>query len=165
MWTSWKGGTVPRHSGGLTVEIDGMMETLKAFRGLDADLRSETNKDLRAAAGKCAGGLAAQLVQAASSCGVPVAPRVAQSVRVKSDRIPVVSIGGAKKVGSGKRGHAGALVWGSEQGPKSDPNRFAVGPNAAGYWIAPTTNRFADGPALDVYRRAVFDLLQKHGLA
>ena len=59
--TSSRRATVARHSGGLTVEMDGMMETLKAFRGLDADLRSETNKELRAAAKDCATGLAGQL--------------------------------------------------------------------------------------------------------
>lgn len=154
-----------RQTGGLAVEIDGMMETLTAFRALEADLRKEANTELRQAAKTCAGQLAAGLARAASSSGVPVAPRVAQSITVKSDRIPVISIGGAKKVGTGKRGNAGALVWGSEQGPKGDPNRFGVAPNLAGYWIAPTVERFQSGPAIPTYQRAVFDLLRKHDLA
>ena len=153
-----------RTTGGVSIEMDGLVETLGAFRALSGDLRSETNAELRAAAGVCAGGLVRQLVAAASSSGVPVAPRVARSIRVKSDRIPVISIGGATKVGTGKRGHAGALVWGSEQGPKSDPNRFAVSPNSAGYWIAPTVARFASDDAIEVYKRAVYDLLKKNGL-
>lgn len=150
-----------RTTGGLAVEMDGMTETLKAFRGLEADLRKEANAELRAAAHECAAKLALNLVAAASSSGVPVAPRVARSIRVKSDRLPVVTIGGATKVGTGKRGNAGALVWGSEQGPKGDPNRFAVAPNLAGYWIAPTVAKFAEGPALDAYRRAVADCMRK----
>ena len=151
-------------SGGVSLEVDGLMETLKAVRGLEADLRKETNKELRGAARECATRLAAQLVRAAHASGVPVAPRVAEAITVKSDRIPVVAIGGAKKVGSGKRGQAAALVWGSEQGPKSDPNRFAVAPNAAGYWIAPTVAAFGSSAALERYQRAVYEILHESGL-
>lgn len=155
---------MPRTTGGLAVEMDGMMETLKAFRALDADLRRTANGELREAAAKTATELVVGLQAAASSSGVPVAPRVARSIRVKSDRLPVVSIGGAMKVGTGKRGNAGALVWGSEQGPKSDPNRFGVAPNPAGYWIAPAVQRFTEGPALDNFRRAVAAIMRKYGL-
>lgn len=148
-----------RTSGGVSVEIDGLMETLKATRGLEKDLRSEANAELRSAAKSCASGLAADLVRAAEASGVPVAPRVARSLRVKSDRIPVVSIGGATRVG--RRGApAGSLVWGSEQGPKSDPNRWGI-PPSAGRWIAPTVSRFASSEAVAVYKRAVLDVLKK----
>lgn len=153
---------MPRQTGGLSVEMDGMMETLKSVRGLaDALDRKEANAELRAAAKETASGLAVGLVAAASSSGVPVAPRVARSIRVKSDRLPVVSIGGPTKVGSGKNGSAGALVWGSEQGPKGDPNHFGVAPNASGYWIGPTVQRWTEGPALDNYRRAVAAILRR----
>ena len=147
-----------------SVEIDGLTDTLKAFRGLESDLRKEANSELRAAATECATGLARDLVSAAASSGVPVAPRVATSIKVKRDRIPVVSIGGSKRVGTGKRGAAAALVWGSEHGPKGDPNRFAVAPNSGGYWIAPTVKRFGEGPALSTYKRAVADIMRKWGL-
>ena len=153
-----------RTTGGLALEIDGLQETLKAFRQLDADLRAEANGELRDAADHCASGLVVALVSAASSSATPVAARVARSIKVKRDRIPVVYIGGASKVGTGKRGHAGALVWGSEQGPKGDINHFAAAPNPGGYWIAPTVARFGEGPALDTYRRAVGTIMRKHGL-
>jgi len=154
-----------KRGGGITnVEMEGMLETIGAVRALEKELRNEANSKLRAAAKECAAPLAADLVRAAAGSGVPVAARVARSIRVKSDRIPVVSIGGAKKVGSGKRGAAAALVWGSEQGPKSDPNHFGVAPNSAGYWIAPTVASFADGPGLDRFRRAVYEILHESGL-
>lgn len=137
---------------------------MKAFGQLERDLRAEANGELRDAADRCASGLVVSLVSAASSSGVPVAPRVARSIKVKRDRVPVVAIGGATKVGTGKRGQAGSLVWGSEQGPKGDVNHFGVATNAAGYWIAPTVARFGDGPAIDTYRRAVADIMRKHGL-
>jgi len=59
---------------------------------------------------------------------------------------------------------AGALVWGSERGPASDPNRFAVSPNGGGYWIAPTVERFGRSDAVESYKRAVFDTLHRYGL-
>jgi hypothetical protein len=145
---------------GLAVEIDGLQETIKAVQSLEREYaRPAANKELRAAARECATPLAGALAVAASASGVPVAPRVAQSIRVKSDRLPVVQIGGPKKVGSGKRGAAAALVWGAEQGPKSEPNRFGVAPHPSGYWIAPTVARFAEGPAIETYKRAVFETL------
>ena len=41
---------VARTTGGVSLEVDGLTETLKAFRGLEADLRKEANSELRAAA-------------------------------------------------------------------------------------------------------------------
>ena len=153
-----------RGSAAPSVELEGLTETLKAFNGLQADLKKEANSELRTAAGSCADGLARALRAAASSSGVPVAPRVARSIKVKKDRIPVVSIGGKMKVGTGKRGAAAALVWGSERGPASEPNHFGVAANSSGYWIAPTVAAFGEGPALQTYQRAVVDIMKRYGL-
>ena len=147
------------------VELEGMTETLKAVRGIsDALERKETNKQLRGAARECATHLAADLARAAQASGVPVAPRVAKSIKVKSDRLPVVAIGGPKKVGTGKRGSAAALFWGSEHGPTSDPNHFGVAPNSVGYWVAPTVERFRSSQAIPVFQRAVVDIFREHRL-
>jgi hypothetical protein len=151
-----------RTTGEASVELDGIFETLAAFRGLSADLRKEANSELRVAAKTCATVLAGRLSRAAASSGVPVAARVARSIRVKSDRVPVVSIGGATKVGAGGA-PAGVLVWGSEQGPKGEVNHFGV-PPSSGYWIAPTVAAFQGAEAIEIYKRAVFDLQRKHGL-
>ena len=151
-----------RTSGGLTVEMDGIFETLKAVRQVEADLRPGVNNELRDAAEASAGELAAELVTSASASGVPVAPRVAASIRVKRDRVPVVSIGGSAPVG--RRGApAGALVWGSEQGPKGGVNHWGV-PASSGYWIAPAVDRYSR-TALDKFRRAVFEIFRRNGLA
>jgi hypothetical protein len=145
----------------LRVEMDGIFETLKAIRGVQADLRPEVNGELRDAAGQSAGGLGDELRSSAASSGVPVAPLVARSIRVKRDRVPVVSIGGSMRVGAGGA-PASALVWGSEQGPKGDVNHWAV-PPSSGYWIAPAVERYSRH-ALENFRRAVFVILNRHGL-
>jgi len=148
-----------------SVEADGLLETVRSFNGLPRDLaRPTANRQLRQASGDCAGGLAGDLRAAALASGVPVAGRVAASIRVKSDRLPSVSVGGSTRVGRhGAR--AGALVWGSEHGPAAGAgvNHFGVG-RSRGYWIAPTVDRFKGSTALRAYQRAVYQLLRKWGL-
>ena len=141
----------------------GAVETLKAFKGLDADLRKQANGELRAAAGVCARRLVELLQASAASSGVPVAPRVARSAKVKSDRLPAVSVGGSRRVGR-YGAPASALVWGSERGPRGDVNHWAV-PPSAGHWIRPAVKRFEESGAPEEYSRAVDDLIQRYGLA
>lgn len=150
-----------KQAGGLSCEVDGLAETQKAIDAVASDLRTQQNAELKAARARLASSLAGRLRAAAVSSGVPVAPRVARSIKAGPSG---VSVGGAMLVGTGKRGFAAVLVWGSEQGPKSEPNRFAVAPNSAGYWINPTTTAFAGAEAVDAYRRAVDDTLKAHKL-
>jgi hypothetical protein len=141
--------------------MDGLMETLKAVRGVEAELRPGVNGEIRQAAERSAGELVVELQSSAASSGVPVAPRVASSAKVKRDRIPTVYIGGGKRVG--RRGApAGVLAWGSEQGPKGHVNHFGV-PAGSGYWIAPAVAR-AGPRAVETFRRALADIYRKHGL-
>ena len=144
------------------VEVEGLTETLKALRGVEKDLRMSANGEIRDAAGRCAEVLVGQLVAAASSSGVPVAPRVARSIKVKRDRYPSVSVGGTQPVG--RRGAIAAkLVWGSEHGPASSPNHFGVGPGP-GYWLAPTVARFKQGPAVATFEAAIARVFRRYGL-
>ena len=130
---------------------------MKTLRGVQADLRKQTNAELRRAAKRTASGLVSALQ--AHAGGTPQAGLVASTARVKSDRLPAVEIGGTKRVG-----HRGTVVakifWGSERGGRN----FAAPRNPAGYWIDPTTKSFADGPAVDEYRAAVADILRSNGL-
>lgn len=148
-----------RGPAGIGVQLEGVDETLRALDDVERDLAH--GKRLAAARGDVARRLASALEHAAGSSGVPVAPRVASSISVTPAG---VAIGGGKMVGTGKRGYAAVLVWGSERGPASDPNRFAVAPNSAGYWIAPTAKRFRERDAVDAYRRAVDQTVRDAGL-
>ena len=140
------------------VEVEGLVETLAAFKALDADLRAEANSELRTAARQAAGVLVGQLQLAAAGSGVPVAPRVAGSIKVKNDRIPAVQIGGSKRVG--RRGApASALLWGSEHGG----HNFAAAAGGS-YWIQPTVQAFQRDEAVTIYKRAIVDLQKRHGL-
>jgi hypothetical protein len=145
------------------VETEGLEETKAAFDELRKGLDAIDAGELRAASVEASTELAARLRAAASSSGVPVAPRVAQSVRPKLGGWPGVTIGGGVPVG--RRGAIAAkLLWGSETGPAGDPNHFAVAPNAAGYWITPTTKAFKSGPGMARFRDAVDKLIHRTNL-
>jgi hypothetical protein len=143
------------------VELEGAVETVQAIRGVQADLRPTVNGELRDAAGVSADELAGELVSSAGSSGVPVAPRVARSIRVVRDRIPSVSIGGGMAVGA-RGGRASDLVWGSEHGPSGAVNHFAVAPSS-GYWIKPAVDRYGHR-ALAHFQRAVEQIVHRRGL-
>lgn len=145
-----------------TAEVDGLRETMRALNGCELAIRRQANGELRKAAGDCARGLVDLLKASAASSGVPVAPLVASSVRVKSDRLPVVSIGGPKKVGR-NRVPAARLMWGSEHGPATDPNHFGV-PPGPGYWIKPAVARFQASDAERLYRAAVYAIFRRYRL-
>ena len=140
------------------IEIEGMTETLKAFQGLEQDMRRQANSELRKAAGDCARGLVAALQSSAAGSATPVARRVASSVKVKNDRLPSVSIGGSRKVG--RRGAPAArLLWGSEHGGTN----FAAGPSG-GYWIKPAVEQFKSNRAITIYRTQVGAIMRKYRL-
>ena len=147
----------------VSVELDGLQETLRAFQGLEKDLRRVANGELRRAAGECASALVGDLQTSAASSGVPVAPRVARSAKVRSDRLPAVAIGGSARVG--RRGApASALVWGSEHGPSGAVNHFGV-PPGGGYWIKPAVERFKSSRAVAIFSDAVAAIQRRWGLA
>jgi hypothetical protein len=145
-----------------SVDMQGMKETQRALDELERALHRPSAGELRATADGLRGELVGALVAAAGSSGVPVASRVAQTIRPSAEGSwPAVSIGGSTPVGR-YGAIAAKLLWGSEHGAQSDPNRFAAGPSA-GYWIAPTVKRFKDGPAMRAFTKAVDGVAAKAG--
>ena len=143
------------------VSVEGVRETQKALDGLGDDLKPG-GAVTEAAGNALAELLAPALVASAQASGVPVAPRVARSVRVERGSRPGVSIGGSVAVGAGGA-PAYKLVWGSERGPASEPNHFAVSPGP-GYWIKPAVDRVGGTPALMAFDLAIAGRIRRHGL-
>lgn len=114
------------------IRIDGVRETLTAFRGLPR----EASAELRDAAGDLAKMLARKAQAGALAEGAQAA-LMAPTVKAGRDRVPVVQAGGAKRVGS-RRAPAWKLLFGSEFGS----NRFAQFPRSHqgrdGIWFFPT---------------------------
>lgn len=95
----------------LTVEIDGVRETLAAFR----ELPKQATDKLRDAAGEIASDLVPVVRSAARTDRSPQAALVASTVKVRRDRVPVLVAGGTKRLGV-NRAPAFKLLFGSEFG-------------------------------------------------
>lgn len=160
-----------RANRGPTVYVDDSdVQTLfRALGKVNADLRKDTNAQLRIAAKECATELAMLLKINFAGAPAPQTKLVELSVRVKSDRTPVVTVGGKKKVGRAyksrkggtRRAAAGTLLWGVEYGDKH--GRFASR-NEDGYWIKPTVKQFSETGAIPKYKKAVVAILTDAGV-
>ncbi len=132
--------------------VEGLSETEHALAGVADDLKPGGAVDAEAG-NAVAELLAPALVAAAASSGVPVASRVARSIRVKPGPRPTGRDGAP----------AYQLVWGSEHGPAGEPNHFAV-PHGPGYWIKPTVDRVKGSTATPAFDLAIAGRIRRHGL-
>lgn len=121
------------------VEVSGLNETLRAFNAYGKN----ANKELRAAAGAEVNRIVPAIVLAAGATS-PTAVLVGPSVRRRSDRVPVIQVGGSRRVRPrtrpGRRVTAGDLVFGSEFGGGRNPttHQFAPWVGRRGRWFWPT---------------------------
>lgn len=141
-----------------TFDTRDMLPLIGALRGVDAELRRQARGELRSAAAESAAGLVLLLRQAAAAASTPQAVLMAPTIRVKADVLPIVQIGGSRRVGH-RRTPAGRLVWGSESGGE----RFTQ-PRGGAYWITPTVNAYARTGAARAYQRAVVGVLRRAGV-
>lgn len=119
---------------GITVRfrVEGLQETLKAFR----ELPKNASDELRDAAQQLSEFIALKVRQSGMSDAAPQSRLVATTVKAKRDRVPVVEAGGTTPLG--RRGKpAYKLLFGSIFG--SDVYTQFGRPHAgtAGYWFFP----------------------------
>ena len=160
---------------------------LKNLISLLNSLDKETQNAVRDAAQPLSKRLAGQLYQFGKLSPTPQTKLVMESISTPRDRLIRVDIGGAKKVGrkyggtaskSGKGNRvsqiaapAGALLWGSEFGSgrgvdsigRAYSNRFKVGANRSGYWIAPAVDFYIPILAAE-YTEIVTKIIKESGL-
>lgn len=143
----------------MAVEVVGAKETIAALEGVSRDLEPAGGA-VQTARSTTARELAELLRAAAEACGVPVAPRVARSVKVTRSG---VSIGDATPVGR-DGAPAFRLVWGSEHGPAAGAavNHFAVA-RGPGYWIKPAVDHVHSRAPI-TFELAVAGSIRRHGL-
>lgn len=101
----------------INVEIEGLQATLRAFR----ELPKNASDELRDEAGEIAASMAGWIRDAANADSRQSA-LVANTVKVLRDRVPVVSIGGASRVGTGtgrKKGKAYEILFGANFGSRT----------------------------------------------
>jgi hypothetical protein len=129
-----------RESIGVSVRVDGINETLKAFKKLDKD----ASKAAKEEAMKIAEVLAARIRAKAPSD--KRYQNLSVSVKPGRDRVPVIRIGGRQTPRVSGGGGPAQLVIGMEFGAdQSGPNGWRFPPRTpklgrgnAGYWIYPT---------------------------
>lgn len=142
-----------------TVAMDGLTESLAVLTRAGAKLHDletgavyASNSTLRAAAKQLAERVAADTVGPLVAAGpARQSPKMADTIRAKVDRMPVIRIGAVNPALSGFRRGRGAnaryrtsLAWGIERGPgPGQPNRYGIPRRAGGHVIGPNLDRIA----------------------
>ena len=116
----------------ITIQQEGVRETLAAFRGLP----KEASNEIRDTSKRLAG-LLATAAQAAGRQEGHQASLVASTVKAARDRVPVVQAGGTTRLGS-RKAPAWKLLFGSEFG-SNDYRQFpSMHRGNVGIWFFPT---------------------------
>ena len=130
--------------------VDGLNEVLRALRALPKEANDEMRKASQDIAEKY---MAPAWRDAAQNAG-PWGPKIAESVKVRRDRVPAVQIGGNRRVFSG--GATATMVrYPSDSGQKRD----SWAPFEKTDWI--TLSRGYQEPALREWAKAVDDVVRK----
>lgn len=127
------------------IQIDGVRETLAAFKALPKN----ANAELRDASQKLATVLAAKAKIDAVSHGGPQGVLIAPTIKAAKDRVPVVQAGGTRKVGRNRVpvygvlfgsvfGYHGRSGWFAAQRFRGNVRRqFRPHRGQAAYWFFP----------------------------
>lgn len=145
-----RAGTRSKTSLTLTVHVDGLREVLAVLNKLP----KEANQQLRDRSQKIAKGVAEHVQQAGRALGGQAAA-VAATVTTRRDRVPVISVGGTRRIGR-HGAPAYGLLFGSEFGQNRRSGWFAANRYAASegrqykphrgrnsYWIFKTVDEHA----------------------
>jgi hypothetical protein len=141
-------------------------KTFTTVEGLNAALRKlpkETSKELRDASVTIASDVSKKASGKASALG-GAAGLVASTLRGTRDKVPVIRMGGAKRLPpktvkgksrkrTGDKQTVGNIIWGAEFGAKSYP-QFSPHLGKTGYFLWPTV-RAEQGNILDEYSKAL----------
>lgn len=135
--------------------VDGLDGVLRALRHMEKD----GQRELRAVVQKIAGKHAAALQRRASSHRDPRVRGIAGTIRAAKDRVPVVNIGGARRVDVSGRPQAGEVLFGANFGAnRAGPNGWRFPTHDE--WVHPTlAGRHAQ--LVNEWERAVVDVAQR----
>lgn len=148
---------------GTNITIVGIEECLRAFQGLDKELRKNANGELRKASRQIASGIVQKIPGYAAGTGAPQAPAIAKAAGPKSDRYVVVAVPnkkpkmkGLKKTPAAK---AKLIGWAVEGGSGYPPFHRPV----AGSLVSSHREELAQY-AIPLYTKAVADIMRKYDL-
>lgn len=139
------------------VEIEGLKDTLTKLNKLP----KVANDALKDHSGELAGFLARQVQDRARRDKSPQAKRVAGTVRVMRDRVPVIQAGGSKRIAS-SRVPAYKLLFGSEFGSNAYPQFRKRHQGTDGSWFFGTTEEYAQEIS-DAWNEAATEVIEFFG--
>jgi hypothetical protein len=150
-------------------DVTGLTAVKHVLNTIAKEDLNEARKEIRTASKQIAERhLIPALKASAGSSQVPIASRMADTARARSDRIVFVKVGAVNPKLSGfKRGQSRyrtGMAWGSERGPVSGAkeNTYAVPHNERGYWVRPAVDKTA-GKAADEYKAMLHRIMRKYG--
>lgn len=119
------------------VYVDGLKPVLRQLTALGKDL----NREVRASAKQIAEE-ESQAIRAAAG-GDRLSAAVATTIRARSDRLPAIVGGGARKLPVSGRPAAGAVFFGAEFGGRrrKTTQQFRPHRGREGYWLWPTLEK------------------------
>jgi len=123
----------------VTLRLDGVLDVMRALR----DMPKDANDELRDASLKLAQELAPQVAAAGRAEGRQAAV-LAATVRARRDRVPVIVVGGTRRLGRNRK-PAYKLLFGSEFGAshhgRYQLRQFRPWRKGRTYWIFITVDR------------------------
>lgn len=172
-------GSGGRDTGGAAYRItmDGIPEALAILtragaelRGMDRSRVYTANSMLRAAAGQLAEDIARTTVRPLLQRGpAPQSAAMADTLRAKVDRMPVIIIGARNprlsgwRRGAANRRYRASVAWGVERGPAGPRNYYRIPRSTGGHVIGPNMG-LIEQRTVPRYRRLVALALESAGV-
>lgn len=141
----------------VAVQVTNLRETLAAVHAVGKDAEAA----LRVRAAELAKTLAASITSAAKRDRSPQARLVVQTLKVKRDRLPVLEVGGTKRLGRNKA-PAWALLFGSEFGSGQHKQFHKRHTGTTGSWFFPTVER-EQAEIVAAWEEAAADVVREFG--
>lgn len=141
----------------VSVKVDNLRETLAAVRAVGKDAEAA----LRDRAFKLGEQLAQSITRAAGSDKSPQSRIVAATLKVKRDRLPVLEVGGTKRIGR-NRAPAYTLLFGAEFGSNHYGQFHKKHTGTTGSWFFPTVER-EQSEIVAAWEEAAADVVREFG--
>lgn len=141
----------------VSVEVSGMRETLAAFKALPKD----ASDALRDASKELAESLVTSIKQAAGRARQPQATILGATVKVRRDRVPVIIVGGTKRIGRNKV-PAWRILFGGEFGSNRYRQFHQRHTGTEGTWFFPTVER-DKAQIADAWDKAADEIVTRFG--
>lgn len=168
-------GTRGAPGAAFTIELQGLESVLADLQYFSRDVKRLVNGELRRES-KMIATAALPVIRGLVARGrPPQSEKMADTVRARYDRVPMVAVGAVNPRLSGFRSRRptsarakGSLAWGVEKGPAGGPrtrprNVYGVPRSSRGYALGPGSARIADA-VVPAYARALEAAMDRAGL-